>query len=106
MLGRERLPQRGQDGIVLQPFDGRDLRALAKDRIGDAGSHRLTVDQQRARTARALLAAQMRSGQTEPFAPHVGEVHARLYRLDDRGAVYGAAYGSHVAMVEAAARPS
>src|SRR5437016_1235441 len=104
MLGRERLPQRGHDGIVLEPLDGRDLRALAKDRIGDAGSRRLTVDQQRARTARALLAAQMRAGQTEPFAHEVGEVHARLYRLDDGDAVYGEAYGSHLAIAEAAAR--
>src|SRR6516162_5501536 len=104
VLGRERLPQRGHDGIVLQPFDGRDLCALAKDRIGDAGSRRLTVDQQRARTARALLAAQMRAGQSEPFAQQVGEVHARLYRLDDGDAVYGEAYGSHLAIAEAAAR--
>src|SRR6516164_148892 len=104
VLGRERLPQRGHDGIVLQPFDGRDLRALAKDRIGDAGSRRLTVDQQRARTARALLAAQMRAGQTEPFAQQVGEVRARLYRLDDGDAVYGEAYGFHVAIAAAAAR--
>src|SRR6516225_3836314 len=104
VLGRERLPQRGHDGIVLHPFDGRDLRVLAKDRIGDAGSRRLTVDQQRARTARALLAAQMRAGQSEPFAQQVGEVHARLYRLDDGDAVYGEAYGSHLAIAEAAAR--
>src|SRR5262245_58094329 len=104
MLGRERLPQRGHDRIVLQPFDGRDLCALAKNRIGDAGSRRLAVDQQRARTACALLAAQMRAGQTEPFAQQVGEVHARLYRLDDGDAVYSEAYGSHLAIAEAAAR--
>src|SRR6516162_6602261 len=104
MLGRERLPQRGHDGIALQPFDGRDLRAFAKDRIGNAGSRRLAVNQQRTRTARALFAAQMRAGQTKPFAQQVGEMHARLYRLHDGAAVYGEAYGFHMANACAAAR--
>src|SRR5262249_48190799 len=85
-------------------FDRRDLRALAQDRIGDARSRRLAVDQQRARTARALLAAKMRAGQTEPFAQQVGKVHARLYRLDDRHGVHGEAYGFHWAIACAAAR--
>src|SRR5215813_4508548 len=68
VLGRERAPQRDHDRVVFQSFDRRDLRALAQDRIGDARPRRLAVDQQRARTARTLLAAKMRAGQTEPFA--------------------------------------
>src|SRR5262252_6137437 len=104
MLGHERPPQRDHDRVVLQSFDRRDLRALAQDRIGDARPRRLAVDQQRARTARALLAAKMRAGQTEPFAQQVGKVHARLYGLRDRDGVHGEADGFHWAIACAAAR--
>src|SRR5262245_2475006 len=104
MLGHECPPQRDHDRVVLQSFDRRDLRALAQDRIGDARPRRLAVDQQRARTARALLAAKMRAGQTEPFAQQVGEVHARLYGLDDRDGVDGEPDGFHWAIAWAAAR--
>jgi hypothetical protein len=63
------------------------LRALAQHRVRDARACRLPIDQERARAARTLFAAKMRARQAEPLAQKIGEVEARLDRLDDCNAI-------------------
>ena len=45
MLGGECPSQCNHHGIILQSFDGRDLRAFAQDSISNAGSGGLPIDQ-------------------------------------------------------------
>src|SRR5262245_53122350 len=98
MLRGERPSQCGHDGIVLKSLDSGDLRPFAQDSIGDAGSRGLSIDEQRARTAGALLAAQMRAGQAQALAQQVGEIQARLDALENRNAIHGKLDRSHQAI--------
>ena len=63
VLLRKSTPQSGHDDVVLKPFDRGDRGAIAHDSIGYARTGRLSVDQQRACAASALLAAQMSGSQ-------------------------------------------
>ena len=89
MLRRERSLQRNDDRVVLESFDRRDPRAFAQNRIGDARPRWFAVDQQRARTACALLAAKVGAGQADLLAQQIGQMRARLHRLADLRTVYG-----------------
>ena len=64
----------------------------------------MAVDQQRARTASALLAAKMGAGQTKVFAQKVGKMRARLHSFGDLRAVDGQTDAHHCATARAAAR--
>jgi hypothetical protein len=77
MLARKRLPQFNGDRIVVEPFDGRHIGAIAQRGICDAGSDRLSIDKNRASAANALLASHVCAGQPKLFAEHVGEVRTR-----------------------------
>src|SRR5262249_36424289 len=102
MLGGERPSQCDHNGIVLESLDSCDLRPFAQDGIGDAGSRGLPIDEQRARAAGALLAAQMSAGQAQALAQQVGEIQARLDVLENRNAIHGELDRAHQAIAWAA----
>ena len=58
---------------VGQPLDRRDGAAVGLHRQGEARPHRLPVEQDRARPAHPVLAAQVRAGQPEVVAEQLGE---------------------------------
>ena len=70
----ERLLHRGQ--VVVGPgdaLDGRDLGAVGLHGVHEAGPDGLAVEQDRARTARAVLAAQVGAGEPAASAQEVGQ---------------------------------
>ena len=79
-------------------------RAFAQHRIGDARPRWFAVDQQRARTACALLAAKVGAGQADLLAQQIGQMRARLHRLADLRTVYGEGDRRHWAVAWTAAR--
>ncbi len=83
MFARKGRAKLGRDLVIIEPFDRGDPRAIAGDRIGDAGTRRHVVEQQRARAAHAVLAAEMGAGQIETVAQEIGEMGARLDRSLD-----------------------
>ena len=73
----EGLAQQRHDRIGFEPFQRRDLGAVRRSREGDAGSRGRAVDQDRARAAHAMLAADMRRRQRLMLAQEIREVQAR-----------------------------
>ncbi len=64
--------------VIIETFDGGDIGAIACHRISDAGARRYAIDQDGAGTADAMFAAEMRAGEIERVAHHVGETRAWL----------------------------
>ena len=73
LLERVERPLRGR-----QALDGRELGAVGLHGVGDAGAHGGPVPQDRAGTADAVLAAEVRAGKTQVVAEEVGERPPRL----------------------------
>src|SRR5258706_1851346 len=84
------------DFIIIQSFDGGDARSVAGDGVGDAGTRRHVVEQQRACPAHAVLAAEMGAGQIKTVAQEISEMGARLRRGLDRARVHGKRDPGHV----------
>src|SRR5204862_2366241 len=78
VLLRERRAQPRHQQIVFESFDRTHTRAVASDRVGDAGTRDLAVDHDRARAADTVLAADVRAGQQELLAQEIGELGARF----------------------------
>src|SRR5262245_58986198 len=74
----EGLLQRVEPTIAHEPLDRGDPRAVGLDREHDARARGLTVEQNGARAADAMLAADVRARQSEVLAQ---EVHQQLARL-------------------------
>ena len=74
----ERLLHRAEVlGVVADPLDGGDLVRLGRDGEHQARPHRLAVDEDGARAADAVLAADVGAGEAEVVAQEVGEEAAR-----------------------------
>jgi len=63
-----------------EAFNGDDVLALARRNKRQTGQDTLAFDDDRARTARALIAPLLRAGQTEHVAECVQERQARVHR--------------------------
>ena len=59
-------------------LDRRDVGAVACNGQRDAGACRHRIDDERARAADAVLAAEMRAGEAERVAQEIREIRARL----------------------------
>src|SRR5581483_5154028 len=88
MLFSKRSAQRHHDGIVFKALDGANAGAIAHHGVCNAGTRRLTIDQQRACAACALLATQMRAGQIQVLPQEVSEMHTRFDRVSDLTAIH------------------
>lgn len=104
--------QLGGDGIVVQPLDGDDIRALAGAGEGEAGARRLAIHEDGAGAADTVLAAQMRAGEVQRVSNEISEVGAPL-RLGRHGAAVerqrnhaGRAHGEVSGLGEAVMRRS
>ena len=90
MALEERLLHRAERAVLLgEPLDGGDLTVLGRDREHQAGAHRPPVDQHRAGTADAVLAADVGAGEAEVVAQRVGEQPPTRHPHGVRGAVDG-----------------
>ena len=74
----ERLLQRRQLVGVGEALDGLDVGAVDLHRQHQAGAHRRAVDDHRAGAADAMLAADVRAGQSERVAQKIAEMRARF----------------------------
>jgi hypothetical protein len=68
--------------VLRQPFDRRDVPAVALHRENQARQHALLVKKDRAGSARTLIAALLRAGQAEMLAQRVVPLGGRRW---DRG---------------------
>src|SRR5262249_47264034 len=89
VLARERRTQLLHDRVAIEAFDRLHRAAVALHRIGDAGPDRRAVDRNRASTADAVFATEMRAGQAAMLAQEVAEMGARLDQRLDLAAVHG-----------------
>ena len=78
MLLAERLLHRVERPVRRQTLDRRDLAPVRLNAEQRARLHRLAVQQNRARAARGRVAADVRTGKSEPLAQHIDEQLARL----------------------------
>ena len=76
----ERLLQRMKPAVALEPLDGGDLRAVVHHRERQARDDALSVHQDRACAAGALVAALLGAGQARPFPQHVQQRRAVVHR--------------------------
>ncbi len=79
--------QQVHDRIAAQAFEGLHRSAVAHRGKQQARAGRKPVDQHGAGAAGAVLAAEMRRGETAALAQEVGERQARLDVVDDLHAV-------------------
>jgi hypothetical protein len=70
--------QRAQRFVARQALDGDDAGTLSLHRQHQTGADRGAVDDDRARAAGAMLAAEMSSSQAQHVAQAIGEVEAQL----------------------------
>src|SRR5580698_3087353 len=96
--------QFGGDLVVVEAFDRGDACAVAGRRKGDARARRHVVEQQRARAAHAVFAAEMRPRQVELVAQEIRQMGAGINRLVDRASVDGEADRRHAAASSIARR--
>src|ERR1700730_13908462 len=87
VMADERLLQWMQLPVPRESFDRRHLSALALRGEGEAGQHALAVDQDRARTARPLIAALLRPDQPEVLAQRVKQRHPAIQPQTPRAPV-------------------
>src|SRR3954451_3513577 len=69
----ERLLQRVELAVLGQPLDGLDVQVVGLDAEHEAGARRLALDEHGAGATDAVLAADVRAGEAEVVAQHVGE---------------------------------
>ena len=84
----EQLLQRLERAIAREPLDRRYLLALDGSQAGLTGSHRLPVDDHRARPAHPHPAPVLGAGQLEIRAPHPEERSGRVGLQRHRPAVH------------------
>ena len=70
--------QRAQRFVARQALDGDDAGTFSLHRQHQTGADRGAIDDDRACTAGAMLAAEMGSSQAEHVAQAIGEVEPRL----------------------------
>jgi hypothetical protein len=79
---RECLLQRMEGAVACgQAFDGRDLVLVGLHRQHQAGSHGSPIKQYRACSANTVLAAKMRSGQTQLMSQEIRKRGSTAYRF-------------------------
>ena len=96
--------QRAQRVFARKALDGDDAAAFSLHRQHQTGADRGAVDDDRARAAGAMLAAEMGAGQPQHLAQAIGEVHARLDLDRDGLAVEPERHPHHALPFRAAAR--
>jgi hypothetical protein len=65
--------------VLIEPLDGPDVSAVARDRVGDAGARDLPVDLHGTGTADAVFAADVGAGEQQLLAQELGELRARRH---------------------------
>ena len=96
--------QRAQRVVVRETLDGDDAAAFGLHRQHQTGADRSPVDNDRARAADAVLAAEMRAGEPQFLPQAIGEMHPRL-DIDRHGlAVEPELHPHHALPFPAAAR--
>src|SRR5213596_75823 len=78
--GLERMQRIAPPRAVRQPLDRRDVVPIRLDGEHQAGAHRLAVQQHGTGAAHAVLASNVRAGETQLVAQEVGEEQPRLHR--------------------------
>src|SRR4029077_4879782 len=76
-----------RDLVVVQAFDRGDTRSVAGAGVGDTGADRHIIEQEGARAAYAMLAAEMSAGQVEGIAQEIRKMGPRLDRCADCASV-------------------
>src|SRR5664279_2449061 len=101
----ERCLERRQSIYGRQPFDCHDLGAVGLHRQHKTAAHCITVDDDGARAAHAMLAAHVRAGQSHVMAQTIDERGANRHVEFDRLAVDSACnlHGRVAASISAAA---
>ena len=74
----KRLLERVELAVLHEALDRQDLRAVGLDGEHDAGARGLAIEQDRARAADPVLAADVRAREAEVLAQEVHEELARL----------------------------
>src|SRR5260370_15183718 len=74
--------------IALKPLDGSDFRAIGLNGKHRARFHGITAQEHGARTAIRRVAANVRAGEFQVFAPESNEQFARLHFTRDPVAIY------------------
>src|SRR5216684_8297333 len=83
MLTRKCRAQLLHDRIGAEAFDRLHRKAVALNRVGEAGARGLIIDQHGARATYAVLASEMGPRQAAMLAQEIGQMGARLdHRLD------------------------
>ena len=72
---------------IAEPFDGRDLLAIDLRREDKTGTNRFAIEEHAACTANAVLAADVRTGQTQFVTQKIDERRARSRDACSRDAV-------------------
>ncbi len=96
--------QRRQGIIGRKTLDGNDRAAFGLNRQHQARADRLPLDDDGARAAHAMLAAEMGSGLPQHIAQAIGQVHARLDIDRDGVTVKQEIHPHHALRFHAAAR--
>ena len=92
--------QRAQGFVARQALDGDDAGTFSLHCQHQTGANRGAVDDDRARAASAMLAAEMGSGQAQHLAQAIGEVEARLDIDHDGIAIDPETYPHHALPAE------
>src|SRR5215472_14935233 len=83
MLTRKCRAKLLHDRIGVKAFDRLHRKAIALNRVGEAGARRLIIDRHNARATYAVLASEMGPRQAAMLAQEIGQMGARLdQRLD------------------------
>ena len=96
MVLAERLLERVELAVAHESLDRQELGAVGLDREHDAGTRGLAVDQNSARAADAVLAADVRARQAEVLAQEIREQLAGLAAPLPLDAVHREANGDRV----------
>ena len=101
VMALEGLLERREQRIAGERFDRLHLRAVDLDGEHAAGAHRDAVEPHRARSADAVLAADMGSREAQAMAEEVAQEEPRLDLLDDDPPVHGQRDPGHAARSQA-----
>ena len=96
--------QRRQVSASGQPLDRAQLAAVHLNREQEAATHRGSVHDHRAGAADAVLAADVRPGETQAMPKEVRQQQPRLHRLDVAAPVDRHVDGDHAASSDASAQ--
>jgi hypothetical protein len=86
-VAKRRLERVQFDAIRRQRFDSLDRVSVCLDRDHDAGTCRLAVEENRARAAYAVLAADVGSGEAEILAQEIAQEKPRFHIRLSVGAI-------------------